>query len=117
MLEPNYTYRAKITEVHDGDTCKAEIDAGFRITFTDQLRLARVNAPELTALDPAVKAKAVAARDFLAGLVLGKEVIVVTRKTEKYGRYLAEVYYAEGTAQKNASDALLASGNAVAYKG
>ena len=43
-----YTYRAKITKVHDGDTLTVDIDLGFGVMLTSQqVRLKGINAPEL----------------------------------------------------------------------
>jgi micrococcal nuclease len=83
-----YQYRAKVTEVYDGDTCTAEIDCGFNITFTEKIRLYGINAPEMKGAD---KAKGTITRDKLRELILGKDVLITTikdDKKEKYGRYL-----------------------------
>lgn len=91
--DPQWTYpRARALRVHDGDTVKLEIDCGlstFRIIW---IRLAHINTPELSDAGGAV------ARDRLAELLSAGPLQVTTTKdkTEKYGRYLAEIVNSDG---------------------
>jgi endonuclease YncB( thermonuclease family) len=70
-----YNYKAKIYDVHDGDTFKANVDVGFDIQSNQTF-----------------------SRDALRNLILNKEVVLRSKKPdtmmkqEKYGRYLAEVF-------------------------
>lgn len=91
-----YSYKAKITEVYDGDTVTAEIDLGFNVKFTEKLRLYGINTPELRG---ETKSAGEVSRDFLRTMILGKEVEIETikDKKEKYGRYLAKIWVAETT--------------------
>ena len=92
MIEPNYTYRAKVVSVYDGDTCRVDIDCGFSIEQKNvALRLYGINAPELRG---DTKQEGMKSRDYLINRILHKEVIIKTFKdtTEKYGRYLAIIY-------------------------
>lgn len=116
MLQPEYIYKAKIVNVVDGDTVDAIIDVGFQITMAQRLRVNRINTPETNSKDELIKAKALAAREFTSQALLNKEVIVSTRKSDAFGRYLAEIYYLENGEQKNLSDVLLTQGLAVVYK-
>ena len=87
-----YHYKAIVRSVYDGDTITVDIDLGMHSWIHEEkLRLYRINAPELTGT---TKVAGRAARDFLRGLVDGKEIFVETIKDqrEKYGRYLAEVW-------------------------
>lgn len=86
---PQYTYKAKVIDVHDGDTITVEIDVGFHITVTTPLRLQHYDSPELST----ERGKEV--RDILKERILGKEVTVKTYKDpkDKYGRWLAVVFY------------------------
>lgn len=88
-----YEYQATITAVVDGDTVDAHVDLGFHVSFELRLRLEGINTPEMTSKDADERAKAQAARARLANLVLGKSVIIRTKKDkqEKYGRYLATI--------------------------
>lgn len=91
-----WTYRAIITSVTDGDSCRARIDLGFGIYKSGEaLRLAGINAPEMRG--ETLEAGR-AARDALRLRVLGKLVTIKTRKDaqEKYGRYLAAIWDEQG---------------------
>jgi len=112
-IAPNYTFFARVTKIIDGDTLDILLSLGFHLTATLRLRLARVDTPEMSDQDPEVRLKARAAKDFVAGAVLGHEVVVRTQKSDSFGRYLAEVWY--GLEQTNLNDALLAQGHAVLY--
>lgn len=48
LADPNYTYRAEVLKVHDGDTITARIDLGFDVSVEKDLRLLDVYAPELS---------------------------------------------------------------------
>ncbi len=103
-----FHYRASVIEVHDGDTCTLDIDLGMSCWRRhEKVRLARIDAPELTG---ASAARGRRARELLKKLVLGKAVLLQTIKDrrEKYGRYLGELWVEqeEGPAL-NASDALV----------
>jgi len=82
-----YEYRCRCERVVDGDTFVGLVDVGFRIYHRIVLRLARLNAPEAGTIvgDQATV--------YLRGLIEGREVQVVTTRdrTDRYGRYLAEV--------------------------
>lgn len=87
-----YTYKAKITEVYDGDTVTALVDLGFRISFEIKIRLLGIDTPELRGDE---RPQGLAARDRLRELVLGKEVILKTERDrqEKFGRWLGELFF------------------------
>jgi micrococcal nuclease len=116
MIQPSYVYKARITNVVDGDTVDAVVDIGFRLSAMLRLRLARVDTAELNATDPAIRVAAVNSKAFVVGAVLDKEVVVETKKADSFGRYLAEVYYVIDGLQHNLSDDLLAAGMAIPYK-
>lgn len=113
MIETNYTYKCQVVKVVDGDTIDCAVDLGFKITTMQRLRLARINTPELRSPLTAAKEKAIAARDFLAGKVLDKHVLIKTAKTDMYGRYIAEVITVDG---ENINDLLVSEGHAVVYQ-
>ena len=101
-----FHYAAVVTDVHDGDTITVSIDLGLKTWVHEiKLRFARIDAPELSTDAGVISAT------YLKILVLNKEIIVntVRDKTEKYGRYLAEVY----VGGENINDAMVKSGNAV----
>lgn len=104
-----YSYKAKIVNVVDGDTVDAVVDVGFHITALHRLRLARIDAPELTekTLYAGVEAKL-----WLVTHILNEDVLIKTSKSDSFGRYIAEIEH-KGV---NISDAMLESGLAVHYK-
>ncbi len=115
MNQNLYHYRANVVEVYDGDTCTVEIDLGMYTWLkTQKLRLHRINAPEMRGPE---KEAGTRSRDYLRGLILGKSIILETIKdsTEKYGRYLAEIWLVQEGAWANVNDLLVQSGHAV-YK-
>jgi micrococcal nuclease len=82
-----YYYYAKLEEVIDGDTLRLVLDVGFEITLRVVVRLAGVNSPEMKTK----KGKAV--REYIEKKLKRANIIVETRRREKYGRYLALVYF------------------------
>lgn len=106
-----YEYNARVVDVHDGDTLRADIDCGFGVWLSNQpLRLDGLNAPELNT--PAGKASQV----WLAGqLPVGTQIVITTVKDakEKYGRYLATIFLAG----VNLNDELIATGHALPWNG
>jgi micrococcal nuclease len=108
-----YHYRAKVTEVYDGDTCTVEIDLGLSAWIRgEKIRLNRINAPEMRGAD---KPKGEKARDFLRALILGKDILLQTIKDEreKYGRYLGEIWLEQADgALLNANDEMVKVGHA-----
>lgn len=114
-MEANlYYYRAVINEVYDGDTCKANIDLGMATWLHNEpLRLSRINAPEVRGTE---RPAGLRSRDFLSGMITGKEVIIQTIKDrkEKYGRYLAEIWLKNESGNWiNINDLLVEKGYAV----
>jgi endonuclease YncB( thermonuclease family) len=113
-----YEYRVIVTGQHDGDTFRGDIDTnevthelpakldlgfnlvwrrekgeGYRLWFTDRpFRLNRINAPEVTGEQKPLGLKS---KEYVnKSLPIGAEIWVrtVKDKTEKYGRYLADIY-------------------------
>ena len=108
-----FHYTAQVQSVYDGDTCRVDIDLGMGIWIrNEKLRLVRINAPEMTGSD---KALGIASRDFLRGLIDGREIIIESVKDRrgKYGRYLAEIWIGQDGIWSNVNDALVVAGHAV----
>lgn len=105
-----YVYKADIIAVYDGDTCTAIVDLGMRVSVEITIRLYGINTPELRG---AQKLDGIKARDYLRSLILMKSVIIKTYKdkTEKYGRWLAEIFI-DGV---NINEKLVQEGYAVRY--
>jgi micrococcal nuclease len=112
MLVP-YVYKAKITNVVDGDTVDAVIDVGFKLTTTLRLRLLGVDTAELTSKDPVERAKAQEAKLYLIQELLNKSVTIRTEKSDVFGRYLAAI----DVDGRDFNNELLEKGLAVPFKG
>jgi len=79
-------FQAFVVKVHDGDTVTLRCD--FR-DFDFPLRFSSIDAPELNTGVPGEEA-----RDFLAGMIEGEEVLVKIdplNRVEKWGRLLGDV--------------------------
>jgi len=106
-----YDYNAKIINVVDGDTVDAQIDLGFRMTTVQRLRLNRVNTKEMHDKDPAKRKLAEDAKKYMTETLLNQNVVIVTHKSDAFGRWLAEVFLNN----KNINDVLLESDLAIPY--
>jgi endonuclease YncB( thermonuclease family) len=89
-------YRAKVVEVHDGDTMTLEVVAFFEDRKEVQVRLYGVNAPEMSTTE------GVAARDFLRDLLPPGTPVRFTPLLNEAGqamrsftRYVGAVEFAE----------------------
>lgn len=110
-----WEYSAEVVRVVDGDTVDVDIDLGFHHRFETRLRLSGINAPEINAAGT----KGEESRDYLKSLLsVGSKVRVVTIKdrTEKYGRYLANIFVDDGHGgHLDVNASMISSGHAVAY--
>lgn len=106
-MNPPYQCRAKVVRVVDGDTVILSIDLGFRVQYEASVRLARINAPE-RGQDGWDRAKLA----LMGVLHDGADVFLATRKGDRYGRWIGEVFV-DG---ENVSDLLLADGAVVLYQ-
>lgn len=113
-------YRCKIVRVIDGDTAVAMIDKGFGNYQLENLRFWGINTPELRPRKgtdeekEAEKVEARAAKARVEELILGREVIIKTAKSGKFGRFLAEIYLPDDPT-KTVNDLLVEEGLAVEY--
>lgn len=101
-----YQYKAVVYEVVDGDTFKANVDLGFRVSINEKFRMIGINAPEMNT-DAGKQAK-----DFLAQQIAGAEIEMIVHGQDKYGRWLATVY----KGPQNINQLMIDSGHAVEYK-
>lgn len=107
----DYTYKALVVGVYDGDTITVDIDLGMNTWKRNvKLRLGRIDTPELRGEE---KEEGKRVRDYVRATILNKEVVIKTSKdkTGKYGRYIAEVLI-DGM---NLNDHLLELGMATEY--
>ena len=91
-----------IRSCYDGDTC--------RTNTGERIRLACVDAAELRG-KRAQPGPAIAARDYLRSLVVGREVGIRRITTDRYDRTVAELF----VGGKNVQQQLVASGHAEIY--
>jgi len=110
-----FEYVARVLEVIDGDTVDVSIDLGFSVQHTIRVRLYGINTPETRTRNKEEKQKGLAAKARLKELIEGKFVNIKTKKdeTEKFGRYLAEIYI-DGV---NVNQTLITEGHAKEYFG
>jgi micrococcal nuclease len=81
-----YNYRAKCVNVVDGDTADMVIDVGFYLTTRVRVRFLGINTPERG------REGYSEATEHLESLILDREVIIETYKSDSFGRYLGTVY-------------------------
>ncbi len=116
-MAPAFTYAAKVERVVDADTIDVELDLGMRVAIRTRLRVAGIDAPEVST--PEGKE----ARAFVLALLDPKlagyrRVVVTTHKPDKYGRALADVTYVDDTGWRmDLADVLLEHGYARPYEG
>jgi micrococcal nuclease len=100
-----YQYRARITDVIDGDTVHADIDLGCDVHTSLTLKLAGITTPS-TVTDEGQKA-----RDFLDQMLSRTDHYVLIKtikdKREKYGRYLAFLYQSDPEHSENSINDIL----------
>jgi len=110
-----YEYRGSVRRVVDGDTLDLAIDLGFECTLVTRVRLLGLNTPEVVG---ASKAQGLAAKQFAVQWLDNRagEVLVRSYKAkqrEKYGRWLVEVWSADGDHPASLNSELLTRGLAV----
>ncbi len=114
-LKPDYQFKANIIKTVDGDTIDAAVDLGFQVSIALRFRLYGINTPELRSPDPQERLKAQTAKARLIELTQNPAVLIKSHKpfhTEKFGRYLCQLYNSDGV---NINQALIDEGLAVAY--
>lgn len=105
-----YDYLAEVKRVIDGDTIEFSVDLGFHLYFREQMRLAHYAAPEVTGKE---RPLGIIAKQKLEELLpVGTVVTLRSHKTEKYGRWLAEVTLENGT---SLSEYLIQEGYGLPY--
>ena len=86
-----YVYLAAVERVVDGDTLWVWLDLGFGDLARQDLRLRGIDTPEMDTPEGRSSRRFVV--DALAGC---KRIVVSTSRPDKYGRYLADVFYLPG---------------------
>ena len=117
-----FQYPATVSRVVDGDTLWLDVDLGFRTHVQVDVRLARINAPEVVEFT----AQGIEDRSrMFIEMVLppGSMCVANITKPDKYGRWLADVIYLQGVSDreriaregKSLNDELLTRGLAKPY--
>jgi len=96
---PQFTYIAYVDKVIDGDTLWVEVDCGFNTSIRQKIRLRGIDCPEI-ATKSGQEAKELV-ETCLKDLPF---IIIKTYKTDKYDRYLADVFYGQGEAEEVAKN-------------
>lgn len=87
-----FTYQARVEKVIDGDTLKVRLDLGFDIWNRQVLRLRGIDCPEMDS-SAGEKAKA-----FVQSYLKDTEWIIVrSSRSDKYDRYLADVFISKNS--------------------
>lgn len=96
-----FSYKAKLIEVIDGDTVDLQIDLGFSVCISERFRLYGIDAPEMKTEAGKV------AKAWLQTTLFAEELFVETikakrgAKIDKYGRFLAILYFDSEAMAKN----------------
>jgi|SRR5665811_1599709 len=87
-----YYYRAKVREVYDGDTFRADVDLGMNVQASaagQSFRLAVIDTPELRGAE---REDGLIVADYVRHIILDQRIIINTEQTGKFGRWLAWVF-------------------------
>ena len=122
---PNYTYRAVVTRVVDGDTVDVNLDLGFGIFIKDRVRMLGIDTPESRTRRKQEKVLGLAAKARIKAIIAGarpipgkrgkKQIFVSTTKDGKgkFGRILGTLW----VNGENVNLQLVAEGHAREYMG
>lgn len=107
-------FTGRVDRVIDGDTVDIFVDLGFRAWQKVRFRLLGINAPE-----PKMETReaGLAAAAYLGELLFADhdEVrLISTKSTDKYGRWLAEIWV--GDDQQSINSKMVESGHAEVYE-
>ena len=115
-----YEYNVKkVIKVVDGDTIDVDIDLGFKISYTQRVRLAGIDTPESRTKDLREKALGLEVKNKVKNAIDSAKTIVIKTElpdsTEKYGRILGWVYL--DNSLKSLNEQLIDEGYAWGYMG
>lgn len=113
-MKDNYTRRAFVTRVIDGDSLEAEVDLGYHIKISERFRVLGIDTPEMYGSE---RPYGEIAKEFVTENLLGKEVSIRSHKTDSFRRWLADIFYTNEEGQEiNLATELLKRGLAEVYK-
>lgn len=109
MIQDEYCRKAYVTYVVDGDTFDANVDLGFGIITKQRFRILGIDAPEI------ITDKGYIAKEYLNELICDKTVVLLSKKKDSFGRFLADVYITERQKEINVGAHLISQGLAEIY--
>ncbi|MGL5691407.1 MAG: thermonuclease family protein [Bacteroidales bacterium] len=98
-----------MTNVVDGDTFDANVDLGFGIITQQRFRIIGIDAPEMDSTEGFIT------KEYLKELICDQTVTLFSKKTDSFGRYLAELYITKREEQINVGLHLIDRGLAKVY--
>ena len=108
---PNYTYRATVVKIVDGDTIDVDLDVGFNTTMRKRLRFLGIDTYEVRGVE---KEQGLVAKARLTEMLNQADQIYVQTVMDakgKYGRVLAYVWTETDGALMNVNEQLLVEGH------
>ena len=108
------TVPASVVSVYDGDTIKVRAEVWPGHTWAGSVRILGVDSPERRGKCPEEKAAALAAKEFVEGIVGGRVLLHDIKLGKFAGRVLANVQVETG---EDLSKLLIANGHARPYDG
>jgi len=94
----NYTYKAVVDRIVDGDTFDAHVDLGFTVFVKVRFRVKGIDTPEIFSPKSAAELEhGKAAKKYVEALMpVGMEITIKSAKMAAYNRYEADVTLANG---------------------
>lgn len=115
-MNNEFCYKAKVTDVYDGDTITCNLDLGFYVDLHKQkIRLFGINAPEMRGSE---KEKGKITRNWLRDKILDQNIKIYTIRNDnprneeekgKYGRWLGILVFNGENLNKSMVDLGLAN--------
>jgi len=112
-----FYYGFTLTRLIDGDTAVGILDLGFKVSLEATLRFAGINCPETRSKDPREKALGKNATEFVADLLQGAKIEIMSHDYGKFGRVIATPYAMKNNVRIDVCNALLKAGLAREYTG
>ena len=88
--DTHFTYHATLKRVIDGDTLHLNIDCGFDTWTRQRIRLHGIDTPELDT------PQGERIYRYVQSILHNATLVITTIRPDKYGRYLADVFYLPG---------------------
>ena len=112
---PNYTYRATVVNIVDGDTIDVDLDVGFDTTMRKRLRFIGIDTWEVRGSE---REKGLIAKARLEEMIQYSDKIYVQTVMDaegKYGRVLAYLWTETDGVLMNVNEQLIIEGHGTPY--